>query len=228
MASRMKRSQKIVIGAIIALSAIVAGAAIGATKVLTPEQERQAVIDDAAGQLGVEPNELSNALKQALKNRVDAAVEDGRLTKEQGAKMKERIDADGAPMLGLGPRGFHEKHEVFRGGKGFPGKVFGGKVEGAAEYLGMERREVFEALRSGKTLAEVARDSGKSVNGLIDAMVEAAEKRLDQAVADGKLTKAEKNEVLGDLKERISRLVNEGRPRHHVERERTHFIPSVF
>jgi polyhydroxyalkanoate synthesis regulator phasin len=224
----MHRRHKLAVVGAAFVGVVVVGAAIGATKVLTPKQEAQAVIDDAAGQLGVEPNELSKALKQAFKNRVDAAVEDGRLTKEQGAKMKERIDADGVPMLGLGPRGFHEKRELFRGGKGFPGKVFVGKLESAADYLGMEREKLFEALRSGKTLAEVARDRDKSVDGLIDAMVDATSKRLDEAVAAGKLTEADKTEVLGDLKERISRLVNEGRPRHHAERGSTHFIPSVF
>src|SRR5688500_8461458 len=99
----MSRRNKLVAGGAALLLAAVAGGAIGATK-LTPRQESQAVINDAADQLGVEPGELSNALKQALKNRVDAAVEDGRLTKEQGQRMKERIDANEVPLFGLGPR----------------------------------------------------------------------------------------------------------------------------
>ena len=51
-----------------------AAGAIAASGVLSPEEESKAIIDDAASQLGVEPDELSGALEQALKNRIDAAV----------------------------------------------------------------------------------------------------------------------------------------------------------
>jgi polyhydroxyalkanoate synthesis regulator phasin len=219
----MSRRNKLVAGGAALLVAVAAGGAIAATK-LTPGQESQAVIDDAAKQLGVQPRELSNALKQALKNRVDDAVEDGRLTEEQGRRMKQRIDAGGVPLFGLGRRGFHDHHR-----KGIaPHMLFGGKAVGAAEYLGMERREMFRALSNGKTLADLARERDKSVDGLIDAMVEATEKRLDEAVAEGKLTEADKNQVLGDVRERITRLVNEGFPAPRFESKGSFFMPSVF
>ena len=224
----MKRSHKIVIGTTIALSAIVAGTAIGATK-LTPKEENQAVLNDAAKQLGVEPNKLSEALKQALKNRVDAAVEDGRLTKEQAARMKERIDSDEAPLFGLGHRGLrhHRDHGPGRHG---PGPFFGGNFDGATAYLGMERKAIIGALADGKTLAQLARDRNKSVDGLVDSMLKAAEKRLDGAVAAGKLTEAEKKEMLGGLEERITDLVNHRLPVRRFDREDhgAYFIPSVF
>jgi len=216
----MSRRNKLVVGGAALLVAVVAGGAIAATK-LTPDQESQAVIDDAAKQLGVQPRELSNALKQALKNRVDDAVEDGRLTEEQGRRMKERIDAGGVPFFGLGPRAFHEHHR-----KGIaPHMLFGANAVGAAEYLGMERAELFEALSRGRTLADLARERDKSVDGLIDAMVTATEKHLDEAVADGKLTEADKNEVLADLRDRITRLVNEGFPAPRFERKGPYFLP---
>jgi polyhydroxyalkanoate synthesis regulator phasin len=219
----MSRRNKLVAGGAALLVAVAAGGAIAATK-LTPGQESQAVIDDAAKQLGVQPRELSNALKQALKNRVDDAVKDGRLTEEQGRRMKQRIDAGGVPLFGLGRHGFHDHHR-----KGIaPHMLVGGKAVGAAEYLGMERREMFRALSNGKTLADLARERDKSVDGLIDAMVEATEKRLDEAVAEGKLTEADKNQVLGDVRERITRLVNEGFPAPRFESKGSFFMPSVF
>jgi hypothetical protein len=180
----MTRTTKIVAGGAALLVAAAAGGAIGATK-LTPRQESQAVINDAAGELGVEPDELSNALKQALKNRVDAAVEDGRLTKEQGQRIKERIDANEVPLFGLGPK-LHRHHG--------PGP-FHAKFEAAAKYLGM-------------TLAQVARDRDKSVEGLIDALVNDAEQHLEDDVKAGRLTEAEKTEMLSGLRERITAIVN--------------------
>jgi hypothetical protein len=212
----MKRSHKLAIIAVLATSVVIVGGAIGATQ-LTPEQEREAVIDDAAGQLGVEPDELSNALEQALKNRVDEAVEDGRLTKEQGERIKERIEAGDVPFFGLGPlaRGFgppggfeRPKHMLFRV-----------QLDAAARYLGMTRAQLHEALHDGKSLAQVAKDRDKSVDALIDALVDAAEKELDEDVEAGRLTESEKNEMLSGLRKRITDFVN-GRfpesPRHKL------------
>jgi hypothetical protein len=218
----MKRSHKIAIVVALALSVVAVGGAIGATK-LTPKQESQAIINDAAEQLGVEPTELSDALKQALKNRVDAAVKDGRLTEEQGRELKERIDAGEVPFFGLGP-GFH-KH--FHG-------PFHAKLEAAAEYLGMTQAQLEEALEDGKTLAQVAKDQGKSVDGLVDALVEGAEQKLQDAVEAGRLTEAEKSEMLEGLRDRITDLVNGRFPRlgkphfHRVEPGATFRPAGVF
>ena len=83
-----------------------AAGAIAASQVLSPREETKAVVDDAASQLGVKPEALSEALKQALKNRVDAAEEAGRLTEAQAKELKARIDSDEFPLL-FGPGGGH-------------------------------------------------------------------------------------------------------------------------
>jgi hypothetical protein len=220
----MARRHKLVIAAVAVLSVLVASAAVAATRALSPRQERQAVINDAARQLGVEPQELTDALKEALKNRVDAAVTDGRLTQEQGARMKQRIEAGNVPLFGLGPGPGFRHHR----GLG----PFHAKFEAAASYLGMTQAQLRDVLRDGKTLAQVARDQGKSVDGLVDALVAEAEKKLDLAVDEGHLTEAEKRETLSGLRERITDLVN-GRfpPRLHRRPDRGEFRgerPAIF
>lgn len=225
----MTRGRKVAIALVLGLSVLVVTGAVAATRALSPRQERQAIIDDAARQLGVEPQDLSNALKQALKNRVDAAVRDGRLTREQAARLKERIDAGDAPLFGLGPGpGFRHHGPGFRHHHG----PFHMKFEAAARYLDMTRAQLREALQDGKTLAQVAREKGKSVDGLVDALVAGEEKRLEQAVQDGRLTEAEKDDMVAGLKERITDLVN-GRfpPRFHRRPGRTTFFaerPPIF
>ena len=84
--------------AIVLVVGLGAAGAIAANGVLSPEEESKAIIDDAASQLGVEPTELSSALKQAMKNRIDAAVGAGQLTEEQatsaqGTHRLERVPA---------------------------------------------------------------------------------------------------------------------------------------
>ena len=194
----MGRSRKTkIVAAGVALGAVVStAAALGASGALSPSEESEAVINDAAEQLGVEPRELSDALKQALKNRVDAAVEAGRLTEEQGTELKERIEAGEVPLFGLGPGPGHHHHVLFGG------------LDAAAAYLGLSEDELQSSLADGKTLAEVAREKDKAVSGLVDAMVAAAEKDLDQGVEDGRITDAQRDELASTLKERITALVN--------------------
>src|SRR5919201_4312048 len=109
------RKLKIVAATLTTLAVAGGGAAFAATKVLSPREESQAVLDDAAKQLGVTPSALSDALKKALENRVDAAVSAGRLTKEQGEELKSRIKSGDFPLFG-GPGLGHFGHVSFFGG----------------------------------------------------------------------------------------------------------------
>jgi hypothetical protein len=178
--------------------AVGAGGAIAATQ-LTPEQRSDAIVADAAEQLGVEASELDAALTKALQNQVDAAVADGRLTEAQGEELKERIAEGGVPLVGLGPGG-HGHHHVF-------------DLSAAADYLGVTESELRTALHEdGQTLAEVAEAEGKSVDGLVTALVAAAGERLDEAVEDGRLTEAQRTELLADAEERIRDVVENGLP----------------
>jgi polyhydroxyalkanoate synthesis regulator phasin len=220
----MSRARLFTVGAVALIVVAVTGAAVAATNALSPKEESKAILDDAAKQLGVKPSELDAALKQALKNRVDAAVKAGRLTKAQADRIKERIDAGDVPFLVPGRGfGFGPGHGRF-GHHGPAGHVLG--LDAAASYLGLTEAKLREALESGKTLAQVAKDRGKSVDGLVDAMVAEKAKRLDEAVAAGRITKAERTEFLAGLKERTTNLVN-GRfpPHHHEFRDRGARLP---
>src|ERR671938_1712935 len=102
-----RRKRQIVAGAAAGLAVAGGGAAIAATQLGSPGAESQAVVNDAARQLGIQPSKLSDALKKALENRVDAAVAAGRLTKAQGDALKARIESGDAPLFPLG--GHHER-----------------------------------------------------------------------------------------------------------------------
>jgi hypothetical protein len=174
--------------------------AVAASRALMADDERRAVLDDAADRLGVEPSELEDALQEALKARVDAAVDDGRLTEEQGAELKKRIDSGELPFLRgtRGPGGFGHLGHLAR----FPA------VAAAADYLGVEEGELRDRLRDGDTLAEIAKAEGKPVDGLVGALVADAERRLDTAVSAGKLTRVQADELAAGLEERMTDLVN--------------------
>src|SRR5256885_9136678 len=93
MSSRFR--PRLVAGAVAGLAVAGGGAAYAAKQLGSPQQENQAVLNDAARQLGVEPSALSAALKKALENRVDDAVAAGRSTKAQGNQLKQRVQSGG-------------------------------------------------------------------------------------------------------------------------------------
>ena len=161
---------KLAAGAVAALAVAGGGVAVGATQLGSPKEESQAVIADAAKQLGIAPAKLTAALKTALENRVDAAVAAGRITK---ARRRRAEGADpvrrGAPFPTGRPRGFGLRHHGHHGPK----------LDAAATYLGLTEAQLRTELRSGKTLAQIAKAHGKTAEGLVQALVDAANKKLD-------------------------------------------------
>jgi hypothetical protein len=193
---QLKRKHKVMVGAVAVLAAAGGGAALASSDSGSPSVESQAIIDDAAGKLGIPASKLSDALRNALNDRVDAAVAAGRLTKEEGAALKARIQSNGFPLFGGGLHGEFGHVGVF------------GSLDEASTYLGLTEAQLRTKLEGGKSLAQVARDQGKSVDGLIDTLVAAAKKKLDGAVSAGRITKAQEDEMLSGLKDRIGNLVN--------------------
>src|SRR3954447_23335247 len=183
MGSRL--NPKVIAGAVAGLAVAGGGGAYAATQLGSPQQDNQAVLNDAAKQLGVEPGALSAALKKALENRIDAAVAAGRLSKAQGDELKQRIGKNGFPLVvpPFGGPGHFRDHGIHG-------------LDAAASYLGLSESQLRAQLESGKTLAQVARDKGKSVDGLVAALKADLKKHLDRAVADGHLTKAQEDQIL--------------------------------
>jgi hypothetical protein len=192
-------------GVSVAAAAVAGGAAYAAGSFDSPQQQSKAVIDDAAKQLGIDPTKLSSALKKALEDQVDAQVAAGAITKAEGDAIKSKIEAGDYPPLGFG----------FRGGPGGPGFGFGlhrgggmADLSAAASYLGLSESDLITQLQSGKTLADIAQAQGKSVDGLVAALVAGLKQKLDAAVAAGKLTQAQEDQILADAKQRITDRVN--------------------
>jgi predicted DNA-binding protein (UPF0251 family) len=191
--------RKLMAGAAAAVVVAGGGGALAASRSNSPKEESQAVIADAASQLGIAPSKLSDALKKALENRVDAAVTAGRLTNAEGDALKARIESGEVPLVLTGPNHALRDH----GGHG-PGPG----LDAAATYLGVTEAQLRTELESGKTLAQIATAHGKTVDGLVGALVDAAKKKLDAAVTNGRLTRAEADSMLTNLKSRITDLVN--------------------
>lgn len=124
----------------------------------------------------------------SLRQALTGLVSDGTLTQAQA-------DQVASALAEHGPRG--------HGGRG------GFGLTGVLEDLGITAEEVRAAAQAGTTLAELAEANGVSSQRLVDALVAATQERLDDAVADGRLTQAEADERAAEVESRITQSLDE-------------------
>lgn len=165
------------------------------------EEKRDAFMADVAQRLGVTTEALDDAIKGARVAQVEQALEDGELTQEQADAAKEAIESGEA--RGFGP-GFGHRGGGFGHDRSLDRRGGGPTLDAAAAYLGLSQDELRTELRSGKSLATIAGDEGKSVDGLKAAMLEDATAKLDEALAAGRITEEQK----AALAERLPALID--------------------
>jgi hypothetical protein len=190
-------------GAVLAVG-LGGGAALAAAGSSDPASD---FLGDVAKRLGISQDKLEGAIEDARAARIDAAVAAGDITKAEGEALKQRIrsgDLPALPPFGLGPPPALERHAppVLP-----PGGPF---LEAAARYLGMEEADVRDALADGKSLADLAKEQRKSVDGLEDALRDAIREDADRAVDDGLLTKEQADRMVEKLGSTVDELVDRG------------------
>jgi hypothetical protein len=86
-------------------------------------------------------------------------------------------------------------------------------LSAAATYLGLTESELQTKLQNGTTLAQVANATGgKSADGLVDALVAAAEKNIAADVSSGRLTQSQADQIESGLRQQITNRVNSTGP----------------
>jgi hypothetical protein len=195
MHGKSKKAAAISVAALVAVGGGVGGAVAASGS--DPATPKQAYLDDAAQRLGVTPDALQGALKAAALDRVDAAFAAGRITADQASRLKLRIQ--NRPGAGLGRNGLGG----LRGRLGLR-RI----VKAAADYLDLKPVEILQQLRQGKSLADIAQAQGKTVDGLETTILTPIKTRLDQAVANQRISSDQEQQLLDKLKTRLDTLVN--------------------
>jgi flagellin-like hook-associated protein FlgL len=186
-----------------------AGAAIAAISKDDPKKAEQAVLDNAAKRLDVTPQALRDALSAAQDDQIDQAVKDGLLTQKQADAIKAQRKQDGR-VLGGPPFGRPGARGFGPGGPDGPG--FGHRGGGhmlfddLAKAVDLTPAKLLVQLRAGKSVADVAKAQGKSLDDVRSAVKAAAKTRADKAVENGDITKAQADEMLSRLDDALQNL----------------------
>lgn len=168
-------------------------------------------LSTAATYIGISEADLRTQL-QAGKSLADVAVANGKTRDGLIAALVQAATTDITTLV--------DKQNPFpAGGPGRPGgpggmRMFGGdELTTAATYLGINATDLRTQLQSGKTLADIAKaTSGKTVDGLIQAIVTAETSEIDQAVKDGKITADQATQMKTNLTQRVTDMVNATHP----------------
>lgn len=202
---KLASRQRLAAGAVVLALAGGAGAAYAATQggsSTKASNADQPFLTGVANRLHVAPGDLLTAFKAEATARVDAAVAAGKVPAAMGEQIKQRIASATLerPFGLLGP-----------GGRGHKGGLRG-IAEAAAAYIGITAEQLRTEVQSGKSLAQSAKDHGKSVDGLKTAIYNAVKTKLDKAVAAGKLPADREQQILDRLKSKLDDIVNHTGP----------------
>lgn len=149
----------------------------------------------------------------AITGRVNTALENGTISPERADAILSRLpevveNALNGEYSAL--RGFRPglRDSFGRGQLGERGGLFGEMlrldalplVNAAADATGLTAREIGEQIRSGSTLSEVISANGGTPEAVITAAVEAAQTRLAEAVANGRFTQQQADDILAGVR----------------------------
>ncbi len=142
--------------------------------------------------LGVTPDRLTEAFKQAGRETVQQAVQEGKLTQEQANRILQRIDQ--GPFFGKAGPGL--RFELRR------------HLDALAGFLGMRTADLVNELRSGKSLAQVAQEHGKGRDELKNFLTQQFNQAVDRLVQQGRLTQEQADRAKSRFQANLDRLVD--------------------
>lgn len=173
----------------------------------------------AATYMGITEAQLHTEL-QAGKTLAEVAIANGKTRDGLIAALAQSANAAIGKLVdqkGLGPHGPGRPGGGPGGPGGKPGhadQLLAHPFAAASAYLGITEADLMARIRAGETLAAIATTTpSKSRDGLVAALVTAANAAIDKAVADGKLAADRAAELKSKTAEHSARLVDEAHKR---------------
>jgi transposase-like protein len=167
---------------------------------LVKELRSGKTIADVARDHKVDPQTVIDAIVKAGNEKIDARVAAGKLDPQRAKTAKDRLPQLAGKLvngkLAHGGRSGHRRAAVR------------GALDTAATAIHIDRSALVSELRSGKSIADVARDHHVDPQTVIDAIVKAAKDKLTELQSSGKLTAERAQKIEQRLPTAVDKLVN--------------------
>ena len=164
---------------------LIGAGAIGTVAITVGAASVVGAQDDGATLDDTTEQSRQEAREARQQQRIDRLVEDGVITQEQADTLTEVREA------------IHAEREARKAEK----------LQGIADAIGITVDELEAAKESGQTLAEIA---GDNLPALVEHMTAEATEKINDAVAEGRITQEQADEKLDGLSERIEQRLESG------------------
>jgi DNA recombination-dependent growth factor C len=176
---------------------------------LAQEMRAGKTIADVATENGVLPSTVVTTLVNAADKRIETALANGKLTTDQATALKDKVPA-AVDKLVNNP---HVKAADAAQRRAIRRDVIKGGVKIAAATIGIKPPELVQEVRTGKTIADVATEHSVLPSTVVTALVNAADKRIETALANGKLTTDQATALKNKVPAAVDKLVNDWHPK---------------
>jgi polyhydroxyalkanoate synthesis regulator phasin len=177
----MNRITKYALAATLALAGLAGGAAL-----ITPQVAGAQEVTTTT--TTTEAASLLTRFTEHIRSAIQGLVDDGTITAGQADAVAGTL-ASQMPFKG-------HRFGHFKG------------LDVVADTIGIEVEALAAELRAGSSIADVADANGVEPQAVIDALVAAGKERIDQAVADGRVSEEQAEVFRNGLTERVEALVN--------------------
>jgi hypothetical protein len=161
---------------------------------------------------------LVAALSVAANADIDKALADKKITDEQAKKLRDGLATEITRFVDRTWPTKPAARAIVPNAKAFLGDL----LQTARDYLGgITLQDLTTAMRSGKSLGDVANDRGKSRDGLVLALTTAANTRIDKAVVDKQLTAERAVALKTQVAAEIAKFVDRRAPAKPTTSNRT-------
>ncbi|OIQ09582.1 hypothetical protein MOOR_04220 [Moorella thermoacetica] len=191
--SKLKKYLSLTLAAALIMGLGVTGIALaqGDTSAKPQTSLQQIYLEKLAGVLGISQDQLVNDLKTAGQQTVDTAVSEGLITADQGQKIKQEIAQGRFPGL----------HGMFDPEDSHPGMRGLHNLDAIASALGITPQQLTQEFKNGKSLQQLATEKGLSLDQIKESIIKAVKSKLDQEVAQGKISQDKATQILNHLQQ---------------------------
>jgi hypothetical protein len=162
---------------------------------------------------------LVTALSVAANGDITTALADKKITDEQAQKLRGGLAAEINKFV---DRTWSAKPATTRTIAPNVKAFLGDMLQISRDYLGgATLQDVNTALRSGKSLGDIANERGKGRDGLVAALTLAANTRIDKAVAENKITADQAVTLKAKVTAEIASFVDRKYPAKSTSTNRT-------
>ena len=162
---------------------------------------------------GVDPDAFVADLLAELQTRLDEVVAEGKISQEKADELMARA-AERLPELMNKTFDFEGQGPGKGQGQGQGQAPQGTRLVGRnilirlSDEAGLTVKELVEELQAGKTPAEVATEHGVDPDAFVAELLAELQTRLDEAVAEGKISQEKADDLMAQAAERLPELMN--------------------